>query len=676
MQLVERGALSLDEDLRLRVPELTIEQDNDTPLTLRNLMSHRAGLVRESPVGNYFDAASPSLRDTVLSLNGTSYVYPPGTRTKYSNAGIAVVGYVLERLERMPFADYMDQHVLQPLGMASSSYLPNEVVRDRQADGWMWTYDGRRFVAPQFALGTLPAGNLYSSVNDLFHFLQVIFDQGRLAGGQLLKPETLELMMTPQRGEDGTPSAFGIGFHVGELDGHRSVGHGGAVYGFATQLAALPEEQLGVVVIASLDFANGVIDRIGDYALRLMLARRAGTELPQYETTTDVPAERGAQLAGRYASDSEAIELESFDGKLLLRRGVFERHVRDSDGRLVVDDVMGFGPFIERETDGSLRIGSERFQRLPDASPPPAPDRWLGLIGEYGWDHNTLYILEDHGRLVALIEWFLLDPLVELGADEFGFSDEGLYAGERLKFRRDASGKVVDVVAASVVFPRRPTAAAGETFHITPLRPVEQLRAEALAATPPEQPDSLRAPDLVELTSLDPTIKLDIRYGTTNNFMKAVFYDQPRALLQRPAAEALVRAHRRLKQQGYGLLIHDAYRPWYVTKMFWDATPDAMKDFVANPSQGSRHNRGCAVDLTLYDLASGEAVPMVSGYDEFSTRSFPRYPGGTSRQRWHRRLLRQAMEAEGYSVYEYEWWHFDFHEWRQYPILNARQEGG
>jgi D-alanyl-D-alanine dipeptidase len=149
-----------------------------------------------------------------------------------------------------------------------------------------------------------------------------------------------------------------------------------------------------------------------------------------------------------------------------------------------------------------------------------------------------------------------------------------------------------------------------------------------------------------------------------------VFYDRPRAFLQRPAAEALVRAHRQLAAQGYGLLIHDAYRPWHVTKMFWDATPEESKLFVADPAKGSRHNRGCAVDLTLYKLAGGEPIVMPSGYDEFSPRAFPAYPGGTSRQRWHRELLRRAMEAEGFSVFEFEWWHFDYRDWRRYPILN------
>lgn len=214
-------------------------------------------------------------------------------------------------------------------------------------------------------------------------------------------------------------------------------------------------------------------------------------------------------------------------------------------------------------------------------------------------------------------------------------------------------------------------AATTGTFRIAMQRPIEQLRIEAARAIPPSQSPDLQPPALVELRSLDSTIRYDIRYASENNFMGAVFYSQAKAFLQRSAAEALVKAHRWLNGQGYGLLIHDAYRPWYVTKMFWDATPVSQRDFVANPSKGSKHNRGCAVDLSLYDLAAGQSVEMPSGYDEFSHRAYPNYPGGTARQRWYRQLLRTAMEREGFQVERVEWWHFDYGDWRQYPVMNV-----
>jgi zinc D-Ala-D-Ala dipeptidase len=212
------------------------------------------------------------------------------------------------------------------------------------------------------------------------------------------------------------------------------------------------------------------------------------------------------------------------------------------------------------------------------------------------------------------------------------------------------------------------------TFRITPLHPVAELEREALAAKPPHETEHFRKPELVELVKLDPTIKLDIRYATTKNFLSTPMYSQARAFLQRPAAEALVRVSHALHAEGYGLLVHDAYRPWYVTKMFWDATPADKKIFVANPADGSRHNRGCAVDLTLYDLKTGAAVKMPSGYDEMSKRAYADYPGGTPQEHESRNLLRRAMEKEGFTVYPQEWWHFDYKDWKHYPIMNVRFE--
>src|SRR5580658_9926615 len=121
-----------------------------------------------------------------------------------------------------------------------------------------------------------------------------------------------------------------------------------------------------------------------------------------------------------------------------------------------------------------------------------------------------------------------------------------------------------------------------QVFRITPVRPVAELRAEALAARPPQEHGDFLRSDLADLTTLDPKIKLDIRYATADNFLSTPVYTSARAFMQRPAAEALLRAQRELLQQGYGLLIFDAYRPWYVTKIFWDATPPGKHEFVAN----------------------------------------------------------------------------------------------
>jgi len=190
-------------------------------------------------------------------------------------------------------------------------------------------------------------------------------------------------------------------------------------------------------------------------------------------------------------------------------------------------------------------------------------------------------------------------------------------------------------------------------------------------AGPPREPGRFREPDLVELTALDPGIKLDIRYATDRNFVGRPVYPEARAFLQRPAAEALVRAHRALARDGYGVLVFDGYRPWSITRLFWEVTPRDKRAFVADPRKGSKHNRGCAVDMSLYDLATGHEAAMPSAYDEMSPRAYPDYPGGTAEQRARRDRLRAAMEREGFTVEPNEWWHFNYKDWRQYPILDV-----
>ena len=186
----------------------------------------------------------------------------------------------------------------------------------------------------------------------------------------------------------------------------------------------------------------------------------------------------------------------------------------------------------------------------------------------------------------------------------------------------------------------------------------------------PPVEENKREADLIELRKLKKSIKLDIKYATADNFVGRPVYSEARAFLQRPAAEALVRVHKELKKQHLGLLIYDAYRPWAVTKLFWEVVREDQRAYVANPAKGSKHNRGCAVDLTIYDRKTGIALPMPSGYDEFNERASPDYVGGTDEERKNRDLLRKVMEAEGFTVNSNEWWHFDYNGWQDYAIYD------
>lgn len=285
----------------------------------------------------------------------------------------------------------------------------------------------------------------------------------------------------------------------------------------------------------------------------------------------------------------------------------------------------------------------------------------LALVGQYGEATAPLTLFERDGALFI---------------DGAGRSAARLVAEGEGRYRIEGGGTLVvvrrGVKLDGVLLGRRDFGAEVQAGIRKAVRAdPKALRARALAAAPPVETAQHRPADLVDLATVDPAIRFDIRYAGRNNFMGLKLYERPAAYLQRPAAQALGRVSKTLAAKGYGLLIHDAYRPWLVTWMFWEATPPESHMFVADPSKGSRHNRGCAVDLTLYDLKTGQPVEMPGRYDEMSGRSFADFVGGTTAQRAHRQILREAMVAEGFEIYPEEWWHFDYKDWRSYGIGTA-----
>ena len=293
------------------------------------------------------------------------------------------------------------------------------------------------------------------------------------------------------------------------------------------------------------------------------------------------------------------------------------------------------------------------------------------MIGAYASGADTLYVFEDRGALTVLMKAPAPARLAAVSDSVFTLASPRppLYDAEHIVIRPGEIRMGRTTLRRLAMGP-----ADGGQLRLTPVRPVAELLQIDRRLVPPAESGAFLAPDLVEPARLDSGVHLDIRYATTNNFLGSVFYSSAHAFLQRPAADALVRAARVLRPLGYGLLIHDAYRPWYVTKVFWDATPPESRWLVANPAQGSKHNRGAAVDITLYELATGRPVEMPSTYDEATPRAIADFPGGTSGQRWHRALLRRVLEAEGFTANPSEWWHFDYRDWQRYPILNRTFE--
>ncbi|MBT5186040.1 MAG: M15 family metallopeptidase [Kordiimonadaceae bacterium] len=335
--------------------------------------------------------------------------------------------------------------------------------------------------------------------------------------------------------------------------------------------------------------------------------------------------------------------------------------------------LLFFPIHLSAQTLVDIKLNSDfDLNRMPVS----APEKWQGLLGEYILNGKIILIREINGQLHAIDD--LNDqevelPLIETAQNSFIFQRNSL--SQKLTIEQDDRGQGEALQIGDEIFLRnRIEPRNGETYKVSLDKTIEEYTRSALNEKVPVEDGDFVASDLVDVTEYIDHVKLDVRYATSNNFLGVPTYSQAKTFLQRPAVKAIQKANKKLNDLGYGLLMHDGYRPWYVTKIFWDATTGFERDFVADPSKGSRHNRGCAIDLTLYELKSGEVVKMVGTYDEMSMRSYPDYKGGTSLERWHRDLLRSVMEDVGFRVNRLEWWHFDYKDWQKYPILNETFE--
>ena len=234
-------------------------------------------------------------------------------------------------------------------------------------------------------------------------------------------------MWKPQYASTNPRGSFGLGFFVSEFAGRRRVGHGGAMYGFATTLQALPDEKLAAIVVATKDFANPVVDRIAESALRGMLAVRDGKPIEPVPETQRIDAELAHRLPGRYGHGNLSMDIFGEGDELYLTTSTneYRMRLRWQEEAIVADGLLGFGRRLIPRGDQLLMDGMALSRRDPPKLP-QAPERWRELVGFYGWDHNTLEIrINQDGRLEALIEWFAAYPLEEVGKDTFLLSELG-----------------------------------------------------------------------------------------------------------------------------------------------------------------------------------------------------------------------------------------------------------
>ena len=607
-----------------------------------------------------------TLRDALAALAGSvDTTMAPGMQWMGESTrrpALDAVAGAVERAADGPVASYLDNAVLRPLRLERTTFGPID-RRARVAAGRRWSYGGD----PERTLPSAEGdhlGGLRAPVGDLAWLAEALLAGGVGERGRVLAESTTALLLAPT-------GRRGLGVAVTEVSGQRLVGYCGAGDGYSSCVWLAPDAQLAVVVSGASGGVVARVDRIAQYGMRLLIARRPGVPAGPPELTDSVPDALARRAVGSYGRGDRRVVIARRGDSLrawISRPGVRVR-LRARGDTLVVDDRLWYGPRLVL-LPGAIVVRGDTLARQPDRPPARSPAAWQPLIGEYRDGPDPLMLFERDGALVVLVDRFFAVPLEVAGRDRYRLAAWGPRPGAGLDIERDPSGAVAAVRLDGRRFPRTDPGAGA--FRVTPRGPLDSLLAAAQRATPPADSPGVLTPDLVELRALDPTIRLDVRYAGANNFLGAPVYPVARALLQRPAAEALVRAHRRLAADGLGLVIYDAYRPWYVTRTFWDATPDSLRSFVADPARGSRHNRGAAVDVGLVERATGRPADMPSGYDEFTARAHPDYPGGTTRARWHRDRLRAALEAEGFTVYRYEWWHYDYTGWERYPLLNLR----
>jgi len=463
MQLAEQGKLDIDAPVTNYDPQfrIVVPFTGAKPITLRQLMCHRSGLIRESPVGGYLDDSEPSAADSVASLAHCVLVNPPGTKTRYSNIGVTVVGQVVSKVAGMAFEDYQSKNLFGPIGMTNSGFRLNRELRARLATAYMRVAEeGGAFheiKAPVFELGTIPAGNLYTTAEDLGRFIHSLLAEPSVQGRKLISSRTLAEMFQPQL-IDGD-AGFGLGFHVGRFRSHRKISHTGAVYGFTSALVMLPEQKVGVIVLSNEDIATGPVQRLSDTALNLMLEARFGERPPPEPAPLLVESSELKAFVGDFESQSYWARIEAQDGKLsanISGQPMTLSAVKPlefvAEGRYVHRAPIVFTNDSSGRAIAFTALG-QHFERVEPPAAAAIPANWKQYLGSYGPKFIPLIVSARHGHLYAMTENMLDYRLTPLNRTVFNMPP-GLYTDEHLVFQLGKDGRVHSAILANMTLKR------------------------------------------------------------------------------------------------------------------------------------------------------------------------------------------------------------------------------
>ncbi len=322
----------------------------------------------------------------------------------------------------------------------------------------------------------------------------------------------------------------------------------------------------------------------------------------------------------------------------------------------------------------------------PAFEPKDCPKDLKYILGMY-YGNGEMFLLRENNGEVELVYRFGQNdytfagsnvyPLYKEHFDSYTINESGplnhLDAAVRIERSREGYG--VSCSVGGNRYSRRFFAGEnGRPFRFATASDWQALKTAADAAVMPAQLGTGQQAQLVDLAQAVPGLKFDLRYAQADNCFGQALTDDQRAFLDADAAQALAQAQQYLKPYGYGILVWEAYRPWSVSKLAYDALPADKKSMLPAPEAGFSHNTGRSIDVSLYLLATGENAGMISGFDEPSVRQYASFAGGTTLERYRRDLLRSAMQIAGFTASETEWWHFDYGDIKGFAHLNVKPQ--
>lgn len=322
----------------------------------------------------------------------------------------------------------------------------------------------------------------------------------------------------------------------------------------------------------------------------------------------------------------------------------------------------------------------------PAFEPKDCPKDLKYILGMYYGNGEMFLLRENNGEVELVYRFGQKDytfagsnvyPLYKEHFDSYTINESGplnhLDAAVRIERSREGYG--VSCSVGGNRYSRRFFAGEnGRPFRFAPVSDWQALKTAANAAVMPAQLGAGQQAQLVDLAQAVPGLKFDLRYAQADNCFGQALTDDQRAFLDADAAQALAQAQQSLKPYGYGILVWEAYRPWSVSKLAYDALPADKKSMLPAPEVGFSHNTGRSIDVSLYLLANDENAGMISGFDEPSVRQYASFAGGTTLERYRRDLLRSAMQMAGFTASETEWWHFDYGDIKGFAHLNVKPQ--